>query len=429
MAGDTAPGKKYSGKTMLNNLSKKIIFVVLVVALTSGGFYAGIRYQQFQSPNLPEGPATEIINRANGQPVSVDFSLFWKVLDRLEKRYVDQDKLIDKRELVYGAIEGMVNALGDPYTVFLKPVESKKFEEQIKGSFGGVGIEIGMRKEVLTVIAPIKNTPAEKAGIQAGDLIIKIDDQDSTGLSIDEAVTKIRGKKGTAVKLTIARTSLKEPKDFSIVRDEIKIPTVEWKLIENTAGRKNIAHLQLFVFNRNVDTEFNKIVKEILSSEAESIVLDLRNNPGGLLDSSINIASTFLSPDQVVVSERFADKTETVLKTVNGSPLKKYPLVILINKGSASASEILAGALRDNRQIKIIGETSFGKGSVQELLDFPESSERATLKVTIAKWYTPSGVSISDEGIKPDIEVKRTEEDIENNRDPQLEKAVELLGQ
>lgn len=429
MAGDTVPVKKFLKDIVLNNLSKKIIFVVLVMALASGGFYAGIRYQQLFPPSGTPGPATEIINRTNGQPQTVDFSLFWEVLSRLEKRYVDQDKLLDKRELVYGAIEGMVNSLGDPYTVFLKPEESKKFEEQIKGSFGGVGIEIGMRKEVLTVIAPIKNTPAEKAGVLAGDLIIKIDDQDSSGLSIDEAVTRIRGKKGTAVKLTIARASLKEPKDFTIVRDEIKIPTVEWELISDRAGRKSIAHLQLFVFNRNVDAEFNKIVKEILASEAESIILDLRNNPGGLLDSSVNIASAFLGPNQVVVSERFADKTETVLKTNNGSPLKKYPLVILINKGSASASEILAGALRDNRQIKVIGETSFGKGSVQELLDFPESAEKATLKVTIAKWYTPSGVSISDEGIKPDIEIKRTEEDVENKKDPQLEKAVEIISQ
>src|SRR3989344_5203871 len=255
MAGDIAPEKKFLKETVLNNLSKKIIFVVLVVALASGGFYAGIRYQQFRQPEIT-GPATEIVNRANGQPQTVDFSLFWEVLERLEKRYVYQEKLIDKRELVYGAIEGMVNAMGDPYTVFLKPVESKKFEEQIKGSFGGVGIEIGMRKEVLTVIAPIKNTPAEKACILAGDLIIKIDDQDSAGLSIDEAVTKIRGKKGTAVKLTIARASLKEPKDFTIVRDEIKIPTVEWELVEDQQGHKSIAHLQIFVFNRNVESEF-----------------------------------------------------------------------------------------------------------------------------------------------------------------------------
>lgn len=414
---------------MLDNLHKKIIFVVLVVVLLGGGFYAGIRYEQFQL-NFSGGdiPATEISNREKGQPNTVDFSLFWKVLDQLEERYVDQDKLQDKRKLVYGAIEGMVNSLGDPYTVFLKPEESKKFEEQINGSFGGVGIEIGMRKGALTVIAPIKNTPAEKVGIRAGDVIIKIDDQDTFGIGIDEAVTKIRGKKGTSVKLAVQRAELKEPREYTIVRAEIKIPTVEWALIPNKNGNKKIAHLQLFVFNRNVDSEFNKIIKEILASGAEGIILDLRNNPGGLLDSSVNIAGTFLGVDQVVVSERFADKTETVLKTQSGGELKKYPVVVLINKGSASASEILAGALRDNRQIKIIGETSFGKGSVQELLDFPGSTDKSTLKVTIAKWYTPSGVSISDNGIKPDVEVKKTEEDVNKNLDPQLDKAVEVIS-
>lgn len=413
---------------MLNNLSKKIVFVVLVVVLLGGGFWAGTRYARFTSEPAEEGSATVIGNRGAGQPTTMDFSLFWKVLEQLEERYVDQEKLQDKRKLVYGAIEGMVNSLDDPYTVFMKPEESKKFEEQINGSFSGVGIEIGMRKGALTVIAPIKNTPAEKAGIQAGDFIMAIDGQETAGINIDEAVTKIRGKKGTSVKLTIQRASLSEPKDFNIVRDEIKIPTTEWKLLADKNGRKTIAHLQLFVFNRNVDVEFNKIVKEILASEAESIILDLRNNPGGLLDSSVNIAGAFLGPEQIVVSERFGDKTETVLKTTGGSQLKKYPLVVLINKGSASASEILAGALRDNRQIKVVGETSFGKGSVQELLNFTVNANKSTLKVTIAKWYTPGGISISDEGIKPNLEVKRTEKDVENNLDPQLDRAIELLS-
>lgn len=412
---------------MNNSLQKKIIFFVLITALLSGGFYAGIRYEQWHPIKISEGPATEIAHKEKGQPTTVDFSLFWKVLSQLEDRYVDQEKLQDKRKLVYGAIEGMVNSLGDPYTVFLKPEESKKFEEQINGSFGGVGIEIGMRTGLLTVIAPIKNTPAEKVGIQAGDIIVKIDDQDTTGISIDTAVSKIRGKKGTAVKLTVHRDNLKEPKEFNVIRAEIKIPTVEWELVVDKSGRKVIAHLQLFVFNRNVDAEFKKVTKEILASGAESIILDLRNNPGGLLDSAVNIAGTFLGPGQAVVSERFADKTETILKTENGAELKKYPLVVLINKGSASASEILAGALRDNRQIKVIGETSFGKGSVQELLDFPSESNKSTLKVTIAKWYTPGGISISDDGIKPDIEIKKTEEDTTKKQDPQLDKAIELL--
>jgi len=404
------------------NLQKRIALIVLVAALLGVGFYSGLRFEKFKSNNDAEKIATSIINKNAGQPSSIDFSLFWTVLDKLEKKFVDQDKLTDKRKLVYGAIEGMVNSAEDPYTVFLEPIESKKFEEQIKGSFGGVGIEIGIRKNLLTVITPIKNTPAEKAGILAGDVIAKIDDKDATNLKVDEAVSQIRGKKGTAVKLSIQRNGAKELKDFTLVRDEIKIPTVEWKLLDN-----KIAYLQLFTFNRNTDADFSRIAKEILASKADRLILDLRNNPGGILDSAVNIASWFLDPNQTVVTEKFYDGTQTSLQTDKIAELKKYPLVILINKGSASASEILAGALRDHRNIKIVGETSFGKGSVQELVEFPTDVGKATLKVTIAKWFTPSGVSINDNGIKPDIEIKRTEEDIANDKDPQLDKAKDLI--
>ena len=407
---------------MLNNQSKRLILVILIVALLGVGFYSGIRFEKFKLNSSAENIATEILNKNKGQASSVDFGLFWTVLDKLEEKFVDQEKLANKRKLVYGAIGGMVNSVGDPYTVFLEPVESKKFEEQINGAFGGVGIEIGLRKNFLTVIAPIKNSPAEKAGILAGDIIAKINDKDAANLNIDEAVSQIRGKKGTSVKLAIQRTGLKELKDFTLVRDDIKIPSVDWKLLDG-----HIAHLQLFAFNRNVESEFDRIAKEILASKADEIILDLRNNPGGLLDSAVTLASWFLDPNQTVVSEKFSDGTESTLHTGKSAELKKYPLVIIINKGSASASEILAGALRDNRGIKIVGETSFGKGSVQELIEFPTEAGKATLKVTIAKWYTPSGVSINDNGIKPDIEIKRTEQDITNNKDPQLDKARELL--
>ncbi len=407
---------------MPQNLSKKGLFILVCIALLGGGFYGGIRFEKFKSNDAVENIVTQIVNKSAGQPADIDFGLFWTALSKLEEKFVDQNKLEDKRKLVYGAIEGMVNSLGDPYTVFLKPEESKKFEEQINGSFGGVGIEIGMRKNLLTVIAPIKNTPAQKAGILAGDIIVKINDKDASGLAIDEAVNQIRGKKGTSVKLAIQRTGLKEPKDFTLTREEIKVPSIDWKLLDG-----HIAHLQLFIFNRNVDSEFEKVAKEILASKADRIILDLRNNPGGLLDSAVDIASWFLDPNETVVSERFADKTETVLKTSKIADLKKYPIVIIINKGSASASEILAGALRDDRGVKVVGETSFGKGSVQELLDLTTDGKKSTLKITIAKWFTPSGVSINDNGIKPDVEVKRTEEDVTNNKDPQLDKALEII--
>lgn len=406
---------------MLNNLYKRIALAVIIVALLGVGFFSGARFEKLKLNNSAEQIATDIVNKNGGQPNAIDFSLFWTILDKLQEKFVDQDKIADKRKLVYGAIEGMVNSAGDPYTVFMEPVESKKFEEQINGSFGGVGLELGMRKNLLTVISPIKNTPAEKAGILAGDVIIKINDKDATTLKIDEAVSQIRGKKGTPVKLSLQRSGQKEAKEFTLVRDDIKIPTVEWKLLDD-----HIAHLQIFGFNRNTDADFAKLAQEILASKADRIILDLRNNPGGILDSSVNIASWFLDPNQTVVTEKFSDSTQTSLHTSKIAELKKYPMVILVNKGSASASEILAGALRDNRGIKVIGETSFGKGSVQELIEFPTEAGKATLKVTIAKWYTPSGISINDNGIKPDIEVKRTEEDIAKDKDPQLDKAREM---
>ena len=408
----------------MQKLNNKIFFAVLIVTLLSVGFYAGIKFEKSRNDTTVEEIVTQIVNKENEKPAGIDFGIFWTALSKLEEKFVDQEKLEDKRKLVYGAVEGMVNSLDDPYTVFLEPQESKKFEEQINGSFGGVGIEIGIRKNVLTVIAPIKDTPAAKAGMLAGDVITKINDKDTSDITIDEAVTQIRGKKGTNVKLTVQRNDLKDPKEFNLTREEIKVPTIEWKMLEG-----NVAHIQLFSFNRNIDTDFAKTAKEVLASDAEKIILDLRNNPGGLLDSSVSIAGWFLEPNKTVVSEKFADKTETILKTAGNAQLKKYPLVIIINKGSASASEILAGALRDNRGVKIVGETSFGKGSVQELVELLIDGKKSTLKITIAKWFTPSGVSISDNGIKPDFEVKKEEKEDEEtpDKDPQLEKALEVI--
>ena len=410
----------------MNLFHKKIILILLCAVLLGGSFYGGTKFEKSRNDTTVEEIVTQIVNKENEKPAGIDFGIFWTALSKLEEKFVDQEKLEDKRKLVYGAVEGMVNSLDDPYTVFLEPQESKKFEEQINGSFGGVGIEIGIRKNVLTVIAPIKDTPAAKAGMLAGDVITKINDKDTSDITIDEAVTQIRGKKRTNVKLTVQRNDLKDPKEFNLTREEIKVPTIEWKMLEG-----NVAHIQLFSFNRNIDTDFAKTAKEVLASDAEKIILDLRNNPGGLLDSSVSIAGWFLEPNKTVVSEKFADKTETILKTAGNAQLKKYPLVIIINKGSASASEILAGALRDNRGVKIIGETSFGKGSVQELVELTIDGKKSTLKITIAKWFTPSGISISDNGIKPDFEVKKEEKEDEEtpdkDKDPQLEKALEVI--
>ncbi len=394
--------------------------VVIALAL---GFTGGLL---FKSNNNANPVVTKLID--NSKQENVDFSLFWKVYNDLNAKYVDKGK-VDAKKILYGAISGMVNSVGDPYTVFFEPITSKKFQEEIAGSFGGVGIEIGKRNNILTVIAPLKDTPAFKAGIKAGDKILKIDSKTTADMAIEEAVNLIRGKTGTKVTLTI-QTETKPTRDIGLIRENIKVPTVDWKLIDQ--GGKKIAYMQIYSFNQTVDSEFKKTSEEILKSDANGLIIDLRNNPGGLLDSAINLAGWFLDKSQVVVSEVFRDGTGNEFKSDGNSLLKKYPTVILMNGGSASASEILAGALHDNRKIKIVGEKSFGKGSVQELQNYDDGS---SLKVTIAKWLTPAGISISEKGIDADVKIVFDPKDIEAGKieigtpgkDAQLDKALEIV--
>ena len=409
--------------------TKQILIINIIVSLALG-FTGGFLFKDFGSGNSVAA-IKQLINLDNGKPEDVDFSLFWKVYNDLGAKYVDKGK-VDPQKILYGAINGLVNSVGDPYTVFFEPVTSKKFQEEISGSFGGVGIEIGKRNNILTVIAPLKDTPAFKAGIKAGDKILKIDARPTANLTIEEAVNLIRGKRGTKVVLTIQNSATK---DIELIRDAIKIPTIDWELIDSppAGGGKKIAYMQIYSFNQTVDSEFKKASEEILKSNADRLIIDLRNNPGGLLDSAINLAGWFLDKNQIVVSEVFRDGTRNEFRSDGDALLKKYPTVILMNGGSASASEILAGALHDNRGIKIIGEKSFGKGSVQELEKYTDGS---SLKVTIAKWLTPAGISISDKGIEADVEIKFKEEDLKEEgkieigtpgKDPQLDKAIEIV--
>lgn len=405
--------------------NRKTITVVVLASLTLG-FWGGF-WLRPESANDGLKELKKLINLEAGKPSEVDFSLFWKVYSDLQEKYVDSGKL-EPEKVLYGAISGMVNSLGDPYTTFFEPENSKKFQEEISGSFGGVGIEIGKRNDILTVIAPLKDTPAYKAGVKAGDKILKIDNKPTDNISIEEAVNLIRGKKGTKVILTINNGATK---DIELIRDTIKVPTIEWQLVEKDG--KNIAYMQIFSFNQTVDSEFRKAAEEILKSNADAIVLDLRNNPGGLLDSAINLAGWFLDKGKLVVSEEFGNSTRNEFKSDGNGALKSYPTVILINGGSASASEILAGALHDNRSVKLVGVKTFGKGSVQQLEKYSDGS---SLKVTIAKWLTPDGISISDKGIEPDVEVKISEENLKEEgkieigtpgKDPQLDKALEII--
>jgi len=313
-----------------------------------------------------------------------------------------------------------VDSLKDPYTVFLKPADSKRFVEEVKGTFEGVGMEIDVRDGELQVVSPLEGTPAKEAGLRAGDKIVSVDGKSTAGITVDEAVSLIRGPKGTAVVLTVYREEWGENRNITIIRAEIDIPSLKLELRDD-----KIAYLKLYHFSEIASFDFRDAAIEILNSDADRIILDLRNNPGGYLEVAQDIAGWFLEKGQVVVNEDFGQGEEQIQYLAQGNArLLSYPVVVLINKGSASGSEILAGALRDNCGIKLIGETSFGKGSVQELAELRGGS---SLKVTIAKWLTPKGDSIADKGLEPDIMVEMTDEDYDSGLVPQLDKAVEII--
>ncbi len=352
-------------------------------------------------------------------PEDVNFSVMWETWQKLKDNFVDSSKL-DEQKMVYGATAGMVKSAGDPYTVFFTPDETTKFLEDVTGEFQGVGMEIGIKNDQLQVVSPIKGTPAERAGLRPGDIIVKIGAVVSAEISVEQAVSLIRGPQGTEVVLTIMRSDWKEPKEITIKRETIKIPSIEWEIKNG-----NVAYIKIFQFSETLSLDFKKVAVEILNSPAKKIVIDLRGNPGGYLEVSQEIAGWFLERGKTVVSEDFGNKEDqTIYKAEGNSKFANYPIVVLINKGTASASEILAAALRDNRGIELVGETSFGKGSVQTLQNLTDGS---SLKVTVAHWLTPAGTQISGNGLTPDIKVELTEDDYTNKKDPQLDKALEII--
>ena len=354
------------------------------------------------------------------QPENINFSLFWDAYNKLQEKFISPEN-IDDQKIIYGAIEGMAKSLGDPYTSYFPPEEAKRFTQDLSGSFEGIGAVLGIKKNQLTIISPLEGTPAKQAGLKAGDIIVKINGQESTDMATEEAVNLIRGPKGTNVTLSIYRDGWTGSKNFTITRNTIEIPSVEWSLKNG-----DIAYIQIFQFDDSLSRNFKNTVYQILKSpEVEKIVLDLRNNPGGYLETAQEITGYFLENGQTVLIEDFGGKKEQqIYKAEGNSELLKYPVVVLINEGSASASEILAGALRDNRNVQLIGKKSFGKGSVQELAELRGGS---FLKITIAKWLTPKGNLIADVGLEPDIKIELSDQDIESDKDPQLEKALEII--
>jgi carboxyl-terminal processing protease len=400
----------------------RILLAFFVALLLTGSFFIGFSEGEKTKNDLPgkNVPLTEAIlkNQIIPDDKTVDFAIFWKVWDLVSEKHIDRSK-INAQKMVYGAINGMLRATGDPYSYFFDPEENSAFSQDLEGSFDGIGAELGIKDEILTIMSPLEGSPAEKAGLKAGDKIIKINGKLSTDLSTEEAVDLIRGKKGTEVKLTILRSSEDETREITVIRDTIVVKSV--KLDFNDS---NIAHLKINKFGDATEEQFDDAVKEIIDKNARGIVLDVRNNPGGLLDACVNIASTMMPKDKVVVIEEDSYGKRKELKTIGGDKLSSIPMVVLINEGSASASEILAGALKDIQNITLVGKKTFGKGSVQELIDLPGNS---SVKITVAKWLTPKGNYIMEKGIEPDIDIDLSADDFKAGKDPQLDKALEIL--
>ncbi len=410
-------------------LIRSVMFVVIVALL--GGFVGyklgtnevKVSWQKY-TPNVA------VANKEAPGNMPVDFSLFWTVWDEVQNKYVDKSKL-DTQKMVYGAISGMVSALGDPYTVFLPPTQNQQVQEQLNGNFEGIGAELGVKDSKIVVIAPLSDSPAEKAGIKTGDWIAKVDGQDTTAWTLPEAVTKIRGNKGTTVVLTVLHVGASKPVDIPIVRDSIVLKSVNWTLATSTASGalKPVVYIDLARFGDVTDTQWDSVVKQVSGYLATSsgvvagAVLDLRDNPGGYLSDSVYIASEFLPQGTLVVKQQQSDGSAQTYSADRVGKLLSVPLVVLINGGTASASEILSGSLQVGGRAKLVGAQSFGKGSVQEAEDLPMG---AGLHVTIARWLLSNGVWVNGTGLTPDYKVDNDSND--PTVDHQLDKAIQILN-
>lgn len=412
-------------------------FVVALLLAFGVGVYTGIseRLQNIASAAEFTIPGTSITlgGGASAVPSDVDLEKFWKVWNLLKDNFVQthaSNTLPTKEEMLYGAIAGLANSYDDPYTVFLPPQDAKQFNETISGAFGGVGMELGERNGSLTVIAPLKGSPAEAAGVRSGDVVVAVDGRPTETMPVDSAVKIIRGEVGTSVKITLRRAGVAEPFEIKITRQTIQVPVI------NAFKRSDgIFVIELYSFTQNSADLFRKALREFVESSSHKLILDLRGNPGGYLESAVDMASYFLPVGESIVTEDFAgvssDKAGKQQNSVHRSTgynifaNKGLAMAILVDQGSASASEILAGALNQHGKATLVGTRTFGKGSVQQLIQIGDGAE---LKVTIARWLTPNGQSISDGGLTPNIKVERTAEDLKAGKDPQRDAAVSWLA-
>ena len=397
------------------NLTTNVSLISIAVLFFALGIFVGVAHRPLANQ------VTGITNTADGAVSGTDFNTFWKIWHLIDEKFPGASN-VSTEDRMYGAIKGLVGSLNDPYSVFFSPEESQQFKDEVTGSFGGIGIEIGMKDKTLNVIAPLKDTPAYKAGVKAGDFIVKIDGVTTSDMDIDKAISLIRGKEGTKVTLTLIHEGDTAPRDVTIVRGIINIPTLD------TEKRPDgIFVIKLYQFSEGAPDLFRKAMKDFQASGDTKLILDLRGDPGGYLDGAIDIASWFLPAGTKIVSEDYGTSQPQTVHRSKGYDIwdeKKNEMIILVDGGSASASEIVAGALSENGIGKLVGEQTYGKGSVQEVIDVTSNT---SVKITIAKWLTPNGISISKQGLTPDVKVGITAKDIEAKKDPQMDKAVELL--
>jgi len=409
-----------------------VIFIVVIAVSFGIGFWSG------GSSETSSLPPTTITNATSGAPTGVDFSPFWKAWSVVNQNFVNATTTASSTQnLVWGAIQGMTAALGDPYTVFFPPQENQNFNDEISGSFSGVGMEMGIQNGLIVVIAPLKGTPADAAGVKAGDVLTKVNNTDVTTLSLDSVVGMIRGKSGTNVSITVVRKNVSAPITFTLTRTTIAVPTIETSTTQSsistlstttlsTLDTNHIYLITLYTFTADSANLFRNALKQFVASGDHKLIIDLRGNPGGYLDAAVDMASWFLPSSDIVVQEKYADGHEDIYQSKgydvfdNGNT----DIVILVDGGSASASEIFSGALSEYKKATLVGVKTFGKGSVQELFTItPDTS----IKVTIAKWLTPHGVSISEKGITPDYVVPITATSTAAGIDPQMNKAISVL--
>ncbi len=415
------------------------IFQSVILMLISGiiGYYVGVNNVNLEWKNYK--PAIHVTSKEPPASLrSVDFSAFWNVWQRLEASYYDK-KALDPQKLLNGAISGMVSGLEDPYTMYLPPAQNSSFKEGLAGQFSGIGAELGLSGKQIIVVAPLDGSPAQKAGIKPGDAVLKVNGQSTTGWTLSQTVEKIRGPKGSEVALSLLHKSSEKPTDIKILRDTITIKSVEgWIKKVEEIGKlsdefekkykgKEIIYMRLSQFGDHTNQEWLAIVNTVdleqqTKKNIEGVVLDLRNNPGGYLNDATFVASEFIKNGTIVIQDKGSNGDSTEFTVSRKGLLTDIPVVVILNKGSASASEIVAGALRDHKRAKIVGETSFGKGTIQQAEDLGGG---AGLHVTIAKWLTPNGTWVHEKGLTPDVEV--VYEQNEQGHDAQLEKAIEEL--